>query len=230
MTDSGTIEIIEAYKAYIGNKEFPCIGAKAALASQHIKCLVADHMACAKDDQSILNFLYHFVDAYRNASSDFHSAAVIFKKPVILSEDAFDEFLWQRLQSLAILDSANYQYDPRVDADPASAKFSFSIKEEAFFIIGLHPGSSRVSRQFQFPAIVFNPHAEFEKLRAAHRYELMKEVVRKRDTIYSGSVNPMLKDFGEASEVHQYSGKNYKADWQCPLIITHATAKDNPSA
>jgi hypothetical protein len=26
-----------------------------------------------------------------------------------------------------------------------------------------------------------------------------------------------LKDFGEASEVFQYSGVNYQADWKCPL-------------
>lgn len=58
---------------------------------------------------------------------------------------------------------------------------------------------SRLARQFKYPALVFNPHAEFEKRSQADRYEQMKKVVRKRDVVYSGSVNPMLKDFGEAS-------------------------------
>ena len=95
--------------------------------------------------------------------------------------------------------------------------YSFSLKEEAFFILGLHPASSRRSRQFKYPALIFNPHAEFEKLRKSDRYTKMKEVVRKRDVEYSGSINPMLADFGEASEVYQYSGMQYNAEWTCPI-------------
>ena len=126
--------------------------------------------------------------------------------------------LWQRLQALSNLDAENYDYDRRVDSDPASAHFSFSLKQEAFFIIGLHPGSKRPARQFSYPTLAFNPHQEFEKLRATHHYEPMKKVVRKRDLAYSGSINPMLTDFGEVSEAIQYSGKFYSRDWQCPFI------------
>jgi FPC/CPF motif-containing protein YcgG len=212
-----TQNIVEEYKAFIGNKTFPCIGAKAALASGHIKCMVAGHLACPKDDRAILQFLYSVVDEYRNAENDFHSAAIIFRDPQNISEEEFDCYLWQRLGSLAALDAQQYQWDKRVSADTSSASFSFSIKEEAFFIIGLHPGSSRPSRRFAYPALAFNPHQEFEKLRAAHHYEKMKEVVRKRDLAYSGSINPMLHDFGEASEAYQYSGRKYNGDWQCPL-------------
>jgi hypothetical protein len=50
----------------------------------------------------------------------------------------------------------------------------------------------------------------------------MKTAVRKRDEIFSGSVNPMLSDFGEASEVLQYSGKVYDETWTCPFISNHS--------
>ena len=141
----------------------------------------------------------------------------------------FDELLWQRLQALEILDAENYSYDNRVESDPSSSSFSFSIKEEAFYIIGLHPASSRQARQFKYPALVFNPHAQFEQLRSTTKYEVMKNTVRKRDIALSGSVNPMLQDFGESSEVFQYSGRKYDETWQCPLKITHAETKHNPS-
>ena len=104
---------------------------------------------------------------------------------------------------------------------------TLSSKQEAFFILGLHPGAGRAARQFKYPTLVFNPHAEFQKLREAHRYEPMKEVVRKRDIKYSGSINPMLKDFGELSEVYQYSGINYDNHWQCPLKINHGTGTNS---
>ena len=54
-------------------------------------------------------------------------------------------------------------------------------------------------------------------MKTGARYEKMKTIVRKRDIVYSGSVNPMLTDFGEASEVYQYSGRKYDSDWKCPL-------------
>ncbi len=61
------------------------------------------------------------------------------------------------------------------------------------------------------------------------KYDMMKNAVRKRDVAYSGSVNPMLKDFGKASEVFQYSGRKYDENWQCPLKIHHAQIEDNTS-
>ncbi len=224
-----TDSIIEEYLAFVKQKEFPCVGAKAALAKLQIQCMVAGNMACPKDDGAILNFLYGFINKFRDSEDLFHSAAIIFKATPFYNEEQFEEFLWQRLQALADLDAKSYGYDTRVDADPNSAKFSFSIKEEGFFIIGLHPASSRIARQFKYPTLVFNPHTQFEKLREEDRYEQMKQVVRKRDIAFSGSVNPMLDDFGKSSEVYQYSGKKYDETWQCPLKINHANTKNNSS-
>ena len=222
-------EIIEEYLAYIECREFPCIAAKAALSRQQVKCMVAGNIACPNNDAEILQFLYDFVDVYRSSKEFYHSATIIFSGPEINSEEMFDALLWQRLQALEILDAKKYDYDNRVEADPASAKFSFSIKEEAFYVIGLHPASSRHARQFKYPALVFNPHAQFEQLRASTKFEAMKNTVRKRDLAFSGSVNPMLHDFGESSEVYQYSGRKYDDTWQCPLKITHAKTQHNSS-
>lgn len=210
-------QIINEYFTLLSATEYPCVGAKASLAKGQIKCLVADHMACPVDDWKILQFLWDFVDEYRKSNKSFHSASVIFRNPYINDERQFDELLWKRLKALDILDKEKYQHDKRVDADPASPRFSYSLKEEAFFIIGLHPANSRRSRQFGYPVLVFNPHAEFEKLRLANRYENLKNTIRKRDIKYSGSVNPIVSDFGETSEIFQYSGVQHDATWKCPL-------------
>ena len=205
------------YKEFLDDKNFPCIGAKAALAKNNIKCVVLSHMACPAQDTEALQFIYSFVDGYRSSSDMYHSAAVIFKEPMNIDENTFDQLLWQRLNALSALDKKVFQHDTRVDSDPASARYSFSLKGEAFFIVGLHAASSRRARRFRYPSLIFNPHAEFEKLRASNRFIKMREVVRKRDVAYSGSVNPMLSDFNTASEVYQYSGKQYTSDWICPL-------------
>ena len=222
-------QIIEDYLSFIEVKEFPCIAAKAAMARKNIQCMVAGNMACPKDDAAIIRFLYDFVEAYRAAEDFYHSAAIIFTGPEMYNEEMFDALLWQRLQALEVIDAKNYAYDTRVEADPSSAKFSFSIKKEAFYVIGLHPNSSRQARQFKYPALVFNPHDQFEKLKETTKYEVMKNTVRKRDVVLSGSVNPMLQDFGESSEVFQYSGRKYDESWQCPLKNTHAKTEHNSS-
>ncbi len=214
--------IINEYVDFISNKNFPCIGAKASLAKNQAQCMVAGNMACPASDVAIKDFLYHFTDSYRNTGQLFYSAAVIFTGPQNISEDIFETLLWQRLQALTELDATRFGYDKRVSADPASAAFSFSLKEEAYFILGLHPASSRASRQFKYPALIFNPHDQFEQLKQTNKYDMIKQAVRKRDIQFSGSVNPMLSDHGKSPEILQYTGKNYGSKFTCPLKIKHA--------
>lgn len=210
--------ITKEYLSFLSNTEFPCVAARAAQAKQRAHCLDAGHMECPAHDETILKFLYEFIDLYRSSGEPFYSAAVIFSGPDTRTDQEFDNLVWRKLSSLAALDRKNgYHHDPRVNSDPASAQFAFSLKEEAFFIVGLHPGSDRRSRRFTYPALVFNPHAEFEKLRAQGRYEKMKAIVRARDMQFSGSVNPTLSDFGERSEVFQYTGMQHAPEWTCPL-------------
>ncbi len=210
-------EVFNDYYNFLSNKAFPCVAAKDAMAKGNNKLFLADNIACPKDDKAILDFIYKFTDFYRKSGKVFYSAAVIFKQPEIINEEMFDALLWQRLAALSSLDALQYQPDSRVTANPEDSNFSFSLMEEAYFIVGLNPMSSRPARRFKYATLVFNPHAQFEAMKKDARYEKMKTIVRKRDVSFSGSVNPMLTDFGEASEVYQYSGKNYDSQWKCPL-------------
>ena len=215
----------DKWNEFVEDKYFPCVAAKTAAFRQQMKVMVVGYMGCPKDDAQILDFIYSFTDEYRSNPELFQSAVILFEQPTIISESLYDTFFWQRLQGLERLDRVNYGTDPRVDADPTSPNFSFSIKEEAFFLIGLHPASSRPSRRFSSPAIVFNPHAQFEQLRNNSQYAKMKNVIRKRDTAFSGSINQMLDDFGDASEVFQYTGQQLDKDWQCPLNNTYGNER-----
>jgi FPC/CPF motif-containing protein YcgG len=162
------------------------------------------------------------VDNYRQTDQTYQSAAVIFRQPTEIDETMFDAMLWQRLEAIRRIDEQNYAHDPRVDNDPQSSKYSFSLKEEAFFVLGLNPASRRNSRRFSYPTLVFNPHQQFEILRQRDQYGKLKNIVRKKDLSFSGSINPMLDDFGKASEVYQYSGLEHGSDWTCPLRKKYA--------
>ena len=230
MTSETHARISEQYYAFVGSKDFPCIAARAALARDQIRIMVCDHLACPKDDMTIAQFLASFVNKYRQSTRMYNTAVVIFEGPCNGTEEEFDRLMWQRLQAISDHDAITHKWDDRVASEPSDPNFSFSIAEEAFYIIGLHPGSSRKSRQFQYPALVFNPHDQFEKLRQSGKYSTMIATVRKRDRAFSGSINPMLADFGQSSEVYQYSGRIYDKDWKCPFASNHEKDQHHSAA
>ena len=92
-----------------------------------------------------------------------------------------------------------------------------SFGGEAFFVVGLHPKSSRPARRFEAPAMVFNLHDQFERLREAGRYDKMRGAILDRDLKLAGSHNPMLSQHGTKSAARQYSGRAVDDGWQCPF-------------
>ncbi|NLN24698.1 MAG: YqcI/YcgG family protein [Bacteroidetes bacterium] len=132
-----------------------------------------------------------------------------------LSLTKFEEKIWKQLQLLHNVDP--HPWDSEVSSDPENSKFSFSIAGKAFCIIGMHPKSSRMARQSPYPAMIFNLHWQFEKLRDMGVYQRVKKRIRKADEKLQGSINPMLDDFGDSSEARQYSGRAVDSNWKCPF-------------
>lgn len=203
---------------HIIDTAFPCVGAKAALARGTLEVLTARGLTTAWDDVRIHDRLLHFAAAYRREPKLFRSLAVVFEGPTDLSEDEFETHLWARIQSLSDKDLWRGQdYDARVSSDPDDPHFSLSFGGEAFFVVGLHPRSSRPARRFERPVLVFNLHDQFEQLRAQGKYEGMREKILLRDEALAGSRNPMLARHGEVSEARQYSGRMVGEQWRCPF-------------
>lgn len=134
-----------------------------------------------------------------------------------LTEPAFEQALWQRLQALHALDRRQFGWDRQVSSDPASPHFSMSLGGKAFYVVGLHPAASRPARRYRQPALVFNLHSQFEQLRADGRYRKLRAAIIERDLACAGSVNPMLSMHGKGPEAPQYSGRRVEADWVCPF-------------
>ena len=203
---------------HVRDADFPCVGAKSALAKGTLEVLACDRIDSAWDDLRIHDGLLRWAQAYKDQPGLFRSFAVIFDGPTDLTESAFEQALWSRVQSLSDKDVWRGQsYDPRVSSDPANPHFSLSFGGEAFFIVGLHPHSSRPARRFERPAMVFNLHDQFERLRAEGKYENMREKILVRDEALAGSRNPMLARHGDASEARQYSGRAVDEAWRCPF-------------
>jgi uncharacterized protein len=206
------------FLATVANGDFPCVGAKSALAGGQLRVIVAHSLASAWDDVRIHSELLDWARAYRANSKGLRSLAVVFDGPTELSESEFELLMWERLQSFADKDDWRGQpYDPEVSADPEDPKFSLSFGGAAFFVVGLHPNASRPARSMPRPTMVFNLHDQFERLRDEGRYERMREKIIERDVALAGSPNPMLARFGELSGARQYSGREVDLQWRCPF-------------
>lgn len=210
--------LADRFRALVQDPQFPCVGAKSALSRGQMRFLVGRDIRSAWNDLSVHAALSAFVADYRADPGLFRSFILLFEEDAGLSESDFEGALWDRLQSLTDKDEwLGYDHDPRVSANPEDAHFSLSFAGEAFFVVGLHPNASRPARRFATPALVFNLHDQFERLRAEGRYEKLRGSIIARDVALAGSPNPMLARHGEFSEARQYSGRKVDDEWKCPF-------------
>ena len=211
------IKIASELREFVASSNFPCVGAKAALRRHQLEILVAPDIRHGGSDKMITRRLQDFAIRHDADDKMFVSQAVIFQSDADLSEAAFETYLWQRLTSLHTIDRQDYQWDPNVNSDPESPHFSLSIGGKGFFVVGLHPNASRAARRFRHPTLVFNLHAQFEKLRQEGRYETIRNKTIERDIALQGSANPMLARHGQDSAAKQFSGRAVRSDWKCPF-------------
>lgn len=216
---------VKSFSEFIEWADYPCVGAKAAQSRRAIEYHVASDIESAADDIVITKALQEF--AVRAPADVLFSTFVVgFVKSRKMSELDFENALWQRIQALHDLDQVKFRWDPLVSSDPQSPDFSVSVGGKGFYVIGVHPDASRMARRFEYAALVFNLHSQFEQLRADGRYMPLSASIARRDIALSGTRNPMLARHGESSEARQYSGRQTRADWECPFHVAEKTQNE----
>lgn len=205
------------FRAFVGAEDFPCLAGKGTVRRGEHELGLFGELGSNRAARRLGPALADFLRRCPVDGAGLRAFVAVFPDRIPSNELAFEDRLWRQLQRLHMLDDVAAEWDPTVSADPQSAQFSFSYASRALFVVGLHPASSRLSRRFQWPALVFNPRAQFERLRAEGRFERLRTAVRGRDVALQGTPNPNLADFGEQSEARQYSGRSTEAEWRCPF-------------
>lgn len=210
---------VGAFRGFVLNPRFSCVGAKSAVMHESYRLGVYGRLAGAEATAGLCRDLYTFTREVERAGIDgeFQTFIAIFREPTGVDEREFERLLWVQLHKLNLRDAPLHDWDPAVSADPESPHFGFSFAETAFFIVGLHPNSSREARRFPWPTLVFNPHGQFQQLKDEGRWRRLQEVIRTREEALQGSLNPNLADYGTATEARQYSGRAVEPDWHPPF-------------
>jgi FPC/CPF motif-containing protein YcgG len=221
-----TVFVHDALRALVLNDHFTCHGGKAAVRQQQYRFGLYDELGSAGAVAGLARDLTEFVADLAVHDGLFSTYLASFIGPNPADEPAFESLLWRLLQQLHDLDAPHHRWDPAVDADPDSPDFAFSFAGTAFFVIGLHAGSSRAARRFAWPTLVFNPHRQFEELRHNGRYTRFQEVIRRAETELQGTVNPMLGAHGSVSQAAQYSGRRVEDGWHCPFHSRNSSSHE----
>ncbi len=207
-----------ALRALILDPEFPCVGARSAFNQGSYRFAMYPEMNGAGTTEGLAHDLFAFVQEQPQIGGEFTTFVACFDTPKVKDAVAFESLLWAQLASLHALDRSPWDRD--VSQDVSDRNFSFSFAGRAFFIVGLAPSGDRWARTFPWPALAFNAHYQFERLRETGQFARIQEVIRDRDTELEGDVNPNLANFGEHTEARQYAGRQVGPDWRCPVSFT----------
>nr|WP_198029953.1 guanitoxin biosynthesis heme-dependent pre-guanitoxin N-hydroxylase GntA [Christiangramia salexigens] len=209
------LNLKKAFEDFIIKDNHPCIMAQTVFSMDQVELNSYSNFGSTETAKQLIQDLEKYISNYDFESNDFKTFLAVFPDSPDYSEIEFENQLWKQLKNLHLVDDA--EWDPEVSRDPEDEHFSFSLGGRAFYIVGMHPGASRKARQSPHPAIAFNLHWQFEKLREMGSYEKVRDKIRERDEKLQGNINPMLEDFGSNSEARQYSGRAVGKKWKCPF-------------
>lgn len=215
---SGTLKkksIRNVITKFIKTNDHPCLSAQSVINNNALKIGEYNVLGSETSAAALAKDLTLFIKNRSSIKSRLVSFMAVFQNPEMLTEKQFENLLWKQLQLLHAID--NTQWDLAVSNNPEDPNFSFSFGGKAFYIIGMHPKSSRMARQLPYPALVFNLHEQFEELRRDGHYNKMRDIIRERDRKLQGSANVMVADHGTSSEAKQYSGRKVDESWKCPF-------------
>jgi FPC/CPF motif-containing protein YcgG len=223
----GAAEIEREFESFVASDSFSCLVGKGVVHQNgHVLRVyppLGTNAAARSLAADLATFGQSIIDPLK-----LRAFVAVFPRFAPRNELAFEKRLWAQLQNLHEHDDPDAEWDPSVSDDADDPTFSFSFSGRAYFIVGLHAYSSRISRSFRWPTLVFNPHSQFGRLRGEGRFKRIQHAIREREIAVQGSLNPNLADFGEHTEARQYSGRAVDENWRCPFHRSHGPAPESP--
>ncbi|MBV9689897.1 MAG: YqcI/YcgG family protein [Ktedonobacteraceae bacterium] len=207
----------DSFRALVLSSRFSCVGAKAAIHRGDYRMGMYGEMNSIDATAGLSRDLFAFVEEQNKLNSIFTTFIASFVGPYATDEEDFERHLWAQLQALHDQDALYHTWDSSVASNPEHPNFSFSFAGRAFFIVGLSPASSRWTRRFAWPTLIFNAHYQFERLRELGKYKPLQKAIRLRENVLQGTISPTLSDFGQVSEARQYAGRTVEQEWKCPF-------------
>ena len=170
-------EVDREFRAFVENPRFSCLAAQGVVHSGRYTIGVYASVGSQEinsTDRLARDLAAFITEPDADTDAGFRSFVAVFPDDAPADEIEFERRLWQQLQLLHERESPDTPWDQTVSDDPEDPRFAFSFAGRALFVVGLHPESSRIARRFRWPTLVFNPHEQFERLRARGKFERLR--------------------------------------------------------
>ncbi len=217
--DDRFLAVHSAFRTHVQSDSFACLAGRAALQRATFRHGIYGAMASPESTVWLCADLFDFVCIQRGFRGEFSTFVASFLGPVPRDEGEFDTLVWDQLGLIHAQDRVFHRWDPDFSNDPSERRFGFSVAGRAFFIVGLSPVSSRISRRFAWPSLVFNAEFLFDRLHDTGKLAKLQSAIRERDMGIQGSINPNLEGEDTVSRARQYSGLPVPLDWTCPITL-----------
>lgn len=204
-------------RQFISQKNYPCIAAIQSILQHEYQIGIYKNFGNGSSSERLAKDLRAFKETQKATESIYLSFFAVFVEEPAMSEETYEDAMWQELSLLSAKEDKGSKWDENFSANPQDKNFCFSFGGDAFFIVGMHPHSSRLARRFPYPTIVFNLYEQFEELHRQGQYHPMIKTNRQRDLRFQGSVNPMVEKHSDVWEAIQFSGRENLPSWQCPF-------------
>lgn len=208
------------FRDLILSGDFPCLGASSAVRRGNYYLDFYPALGTDAAVEECTRGLYELTKCFPLSECPVAILVAVFEGPLGLDEFAFEHLLWKQLYGLRLRAPGNAT---DVGSQPAGRDIEdpgFDFGDRDFFIVGMHPGASRVSRRFEWPTLVFNALTHSEKFRSEGHYDLMRNRIRARDFRPQGTPNPNL----DLLRTAQFSGRRVDDNWICPFpAALHST-------
>lgn len=203
---------------------YPCVGAVSSFLKQDYMTCEYPAFGSGESAPKLYQNLLDFKERQLENKTPFFSFWAVYKNSDVISEVDFEKKLWDELSAVhayevqkSTNENRELRWDPQFSSDPNDKKFCFCVDGYAYFVVGMHPQSSRKARQFPYPVIIFNLYAQFEDLFKKNTFDAMVKLNRDREIKFQGHVNPMVEKYGQEWESIQFSGRENGPEWKCPF-------------
>jgi FPC/CPF motif-containing protein YcgG len=217
--------------ALLTQRNYPCVAALQSFHRDDYQVGFYEQFGTGKSYSNLRADLHHFLVEQRKSGSTYHTFWAIFPEFSSVNEQNFETQMWEELSWLTSEELKDVDWGPdTTNRDPGTPEFAFNLFGEAFFVVGMHPESSRRARKFPWPTLIFNVFSQFRELQSRGLYDSMVQLNRERDRKFQGTANPMAVEHGEKWETIQFSGRQNNATWKCPFhFLTEREKKRNES-
>lgn len=163
-------------KRLLQQNNYPCIAALQSYQRKDYWLKCYENFGGYQERPDLREDLLNNLAEFEKSKSPYFTFWAVFDDVNNLDEDQFELNMWRELSALS-------------PASNHSRNYCLCIGGRVFFVAGLHPASSRLSRRFPWPALVFNTFEQFETVQANPMVELYSDLWESNQ--YAGNVRGM---------------------------------------